>query len=160
MLLPFIAITLMAIGCLKDTGFDNQQYGTNVNAAKYSVSSRWAYFADDHSQTTVSVPLSDTPVAVKTLPIDLGGGSPLSKDIHVKLTFNQQLVDDYNANFAGTLEAFDLSVLKDTNFIVTIKKGTWADSLSLSFLSTSTLDLSKTYGLGFTITSEIGRAHV
>ena len=147
-LMSVLSISLLQ-ACLKDKDFDNGNYqpvaggigspavislGINVvNATNFSVVS----YNNASQDTTVNF-----------IPVELGGNSVASQDIHVTLVQVDSLVNNYNdAN--GT----DYAIPKVTivNPVVTIPKGSCIGYLQIKYLSSDIIG--GDYAMGFAIKS-------
>ncbi len=151
-LILVLILSITATSCLKDKAYENGsiQSGSGGSGQDVKVVSLGLTASDVTNFLQLAFDLSNSDTTVDIVPVELGGISSASQDIHVTLTVNDQLVDDYNsAN--GTDFTNPGSIITIVNNVVTIPKGSRTGFLQIKFKS---LDLlSGSYALGFTISS-------
>jgi hypothetical protein len=151
-LIPVLFATLNLASCLKDEGFDNHEYGINdPDNSTEAVGFPWAYNPDIRINSVVSV---STPQVVEAPTVVLASGDAAKSDLHVNLTLNPALVTAYNADPDNTpLATFPSGGYTIPSLKVTIPAGGRIGVLKINIPTTVGLDLTKIYGLGFTISS-------
>lgn len=153
----FAAVTIMAVGCLKDKGFEDHKYGIND---------------PDTQLPGVGFPLSTKPFHKNTVGVDLQAnaqdvndvvfinllaGETSNSDVTVNLVINDALRKNYNASLpASSLEADSIwempSNLYNLAMTVTIPAGQRNAQIPINVINTMVLDPNNTYGIGITIT--------
>ena len=145
------AMGLGFTGCLKDEGFDNNEYGINdPDDSPGGVGFPWAYSA---APTLLSVNAITTPQTVEAPTILLLEGNPAPTDLHVNLVANQALVTAYNAANNTNYLNFPAGAYNIPSLKVTIPAGSRMGVLNVNIPTTNGLSFSDIYGLGFTIQS-------
>lgn len=143
-----LASAVLFTGCLKDKGYDNQEYGIkDPNGMSMGISfpeSPDKDFAIDAKNTTQTV----TPVN-----INLEAGDVATTDIHVNLVQKPTLVADYNAANGTTMVALPASQFSVVSYKVTIPKGSRLGNFQLTVPNASLIDPTLSYGMGLSIAS-------
>jgi Domain of unknown function (DUF1735)/Domain of unknown function (DUF4361) len=138
--IAFSALVVLATSCLKDKDYEGSKYGINLDLGEKSVS-----FAKAPS-LNLGANLTTASVTYKVVLIQSSAADAPTEDIPVTVAFKPSLVTGttYTPLPAGAL------VLPSS---FKIAKGKILDTLPLVFPNSSTLDLTKTYAVGLTITS-------
>ncbi len=149
----FASLGLLLTGCLKDKGFDNQEYGINdPDTQPPGVGFPLAASA----KYTVGLDVSATAQVVNDVVyVNLESGSPAPTDIQITLTLNDALRTAYN-----TANSTNILLLSPTLYTVgttmTIPAGARNVQIPITVSSTTALDPNSSYGLGLTIASVTG----
>ena len=148
----FILLSVITTGCLKDKAFDNGsiqsasgQSGTNIEVISMGIT-----VSDTTNFLQASYPLSNGDTTVNLIPVELGGLSAATQDIHITLTENDQLVQNYNDS-NGTDYINPGSNISIVNPVVIIPKGSREGFLQVKFKPNNLLN--GNFALGFVITS-------
>src|SRR4051812_9567556 len=101
--------------CLKDKGFENNEYGLKDPAGQLAVSIPQAV----EGIVITGVDFVNTSQTFKPLVVQLESSNPAANDIHANLVLNNALVSDYNTangtNFAVLpTSAYNIPTLKIT----------------------------------------------
>jgi hypothetical protein len=150
-LLAAAAICMVAgfTGCLKDKGYDNQEYGVQISAQK-GISFPGAVFADPE---LISVQVSTSLQTVSAPLLSLESEDVAPQDLHVNLVANPTLVANYNASSGSNWLAMPAANYNIPSMKVTIAKGQKVSTLKINIVTTAGLDFSSIYGFGFSIGS-------
>lgn len=152
-LLLFFILSIAAASCLKDKAFENGsiQSGSGGSGVDIKVVSLGITVSDTSNFLQATYPLDpDDDTTVNLVPVELGGLSAASQDIHVTLTENDQLVQNYNDS-NGTAYTNPGANITIVNNVVTIPKGSRTGYLQVKFTPSNLLN--GTFAYGFTITS-------
>ncbi|MBS1599537.1 MAG: DUF1735 domain-containing protein [Bacteroidetes bacterium] len=147
------AISVSAVGCLKDKEFDNGQIQSvhNTGAAIKPVEIKLTASSTDNFLAQ-SFDLSNKDTTINLVPVNLATNDPASEDIQVTLTLNQTLLDDYNNNNGTDYAIPDPSLYTLSNGgVVTIPKGQHTGYLQLTFNPANYIGVD--YAFPFTISS-------
>lgn len=151
----FLSLTLVATvvtvmsGCLKDKGYDNREYQTQITEVK-GVSFPEALGGPVRS----SLVSQSTPMVIDGPDITLEQTRPASSDVHVTVTLNNALVTADPSLGLSTLPGGSFSI---NNLNITIPAGSsLSDEIKITLNNTGALDPTLTYGIGFTITTVDG----
>ena len=150
----FAAFALVATGCLKDKGFEDHEYGINdpddsPAAVGFPLGSRAA--------NVVGIEVSATPQVITTEPvITLFTGQPAPNDINITLTLNPGLVAAYNAKNNTSVLDMPTNLFSFQSMNVVLPAGQTMVTIPLSIVSSLSLDPTKAYGVGVTISSADG----
>ena len=148
--LGLAAMVIAGTGCLKDKGFDDNQYGINdpdASPAGVGFNLGQKFF------NNTGLVLSDQPQNVDSavVLISLLSGNPAASDISVQVSKDPSIVADYNtANGTSIIELDPALYTLNTNVI--IPAGARNASITISVPNTTTLDPNLSYGLGLKIT--------
>lgn len=146
-----LGATLIAgTGCLKDKGYDNNEYGINDpnnSPAGLGFHKGVAY------KVNVGLDLSPDPQVINNQAvIMLMAGKPAQQDISITLSVDPTIVDRYNTNFGTSIEVLPASdYTLSTTFV--IPKGAKQVNVPITVGNTSGLDANTTYGIGIKIAS-------
>jgi len=168
-LISVLVLSIATIGCLKDKAFENGsiQSGsggsgqdTKVISLGLTVSSN-SY--DTESGGTVdgvqflqqSYPLTPNDTTVDLVPVELGGLSAATQDIHITLTENDALVEAYNDS-TGSDFVNPGAYVTIVNNVVTIPKGSRIGYLQVKFNPNDLLNGNLAYGFTITAIAESG----
>ena len=139
----FVAVT----GCLKDKGFEDQKYGIQIVPGSRAV----AFPKAPNSPVIIGITGRATPLTVSGPAITIEGDGPATSDVSVKLAFNDALVTAKGLTLLPT-GSYSLSTTT-----AVIKSGKSFDStLKITLNNSNTLDPTKTYGVGISMTSVDG----
>jgi Domain of unknown function (DUF1735)/Domain of unknown function (DUF4361) len=138
--IAFSALVVLTTSCLKDKDYANSKYGINLDLGEKSVS-----FAKAPT-LNLGANLTTASVTYKVILIQSSAASAPTEDVAVSVAFKPSLLTgtSYTPLPAG-------SVVLPTSF--KIAAGKILDTLPITFPNSSTLDLTKTYAVGLTITS-------
>lgn len=152
----FLALGVSFTSCLKDKGFEDQQYGIN-DPDTQPPGVGFPLSAKANNLNTVGVNVATTAQAVDgVVYVNLLGGRTATSDITVTLTLNDALRTAYNA-LPGTDDILPLpSNLYNMSTTVVIPAGSRNAEIPINVLNTSGLDPNDTYGIGITIASADG----
>lgn len=141
--------SLFLTSCLKDTGYDNQEYQTVVKEVK-GVSFPQA----KSSPLSLGLVSSSTTQSIDAPTVALEAFGKATQDITVTVRINPTLVTD-----AGLTPIPATDFVAPTQFRIRAGQ-TIADASTITFPTTSSLDPTVTYGIGLTIESADGGAVV
>jgi hypothetical protein len=146
-------------GCLKDEGFDNNEYGIkHPEDSPVGVGFPQA----SNKINVTSIENVTTTQTFQVALVNLLSDEPAEQDIHVTLVADPSVVAAYNAvdeNRDGIPDNPQLAVMPTNAYsipsmVVTIPKGSRTATLPLTINNAKTnLDITKTYGFGFRIAS-------
>src|SRR5688572_3700849 len=150
------ASALFFAGCLKDEGFDNQEYGIN-DPDTQPPGVGFPLASKTNNKTTVGLNFVATSQTINdVLFINLEAAQPASSDVHITLKIDTMKVLAYNA-MAGTT---DLKPLLPSQYqiptTVTIPAGQRFAQIPIVFPNASALNPNLLYGLDVTIESVDG----
>ena len=133
-LVLILVLSVTAMSCLKDKAYEDGsiQSGSPGSGEDIKVISLGITVSDVSNFEQAAYPLTDNDTVVNLVPVELGGTSAAPEDIHVTLTVNDALVDDYNTN-NGTDYTNPGSVVTIVNNVVTIPKGSRTGYLQAKF---------------------------
>ena len=147
----FAAIAVLATGCLKDKGFEDHEYGINdpddsPAAVGFPLGARAA--------NIVGIEVSANPQIISTEPvITLFSGEPAPNDINITLTLNPGLVAAHNAaNNANVLD-MPTNLFSFQTMNVVLPAGQRMVTVPITISNSTSLDPTKAYGIGVTISS-------
>jgi hypothetical protein len=147
----FAAMTVMFTSCLKDKGFENGTYGINLDGTPPGIGFPEA--AKSINPFAVNAVASAQTVSAPF--INILSGQPAQSDVHVTLQVDNTLVTAYNtAN--GTSLVVPTAAQASFPLTITIPAGSRNATVPIVIPNASTLDLSKTYAVGFRIVSVDG----
>ena len=146
-----IGVSTILTGCLKDTKFNNNEYGINDPAA---------------SPDGVGFTLGNTAVQIRSLEVssstqtisdllilNLFAEKAATSDVTVTIVSDTSIVSAYNtANNTSTLQ-LPVTSYNVAPITTTIKAGQRLDTISLPIATTASLDPNKLYGVGLRIAS-------
>lgn len=136
----FVFLTSTLVGCLKDKGYDNEEYGIQIKDV-IGVSLPEA----PNSPILGSLNAATTPQILSTN-ISLESASPASSDVTIQLVSSPTLVA--SAGYEG-MPAGSFSLPAS----VVIKAGTKLATINVTVNNATVLDLTKIYGIGISIAS-------
>jgi Domain of unknown function (DUF1735) len=141
----FFVLTAFFSSCLKDKGYDDSTYGTKISGKSVVFS---------QSEQNLGVTANTTPVAYKVVMLQASAEVAASADLNVVVKENPALLSTYSGG-ATALTALPAGAVTFPS-TTTIKAGSYFDTLAITVVKGSLLDLSKTYGIGLSITSADG----
>lgn len=139
----FFAMTL--VGCLKDKGFEDQQYGTRIKEVRGV-----AFPQAASSPIGIGLTAQSTPLTVDGPYITLEMDRAPETDVQVTLQVNNALVT------AAGYDLFPTGSYTISTLNVTIPAGQKQALVRFTFPNTGTLDPNSEYGIGLTIASVSG----
>lgn len=143
LIFSLVSVVLLSTGCLKDKGFDDQDYGIQVSEIKAV-----AFPQTSKSPVTVGITAAATPVEVNGPLLSLEESGVPSADVHVKLEYDQALVTSKG------LEPLPAGTFTLSSMDVTIPAGSKTlGGLKLTITKSNELDPNIKYGVGFKIVS-------
>jgi hypothetical protein len=129
-------------GCLKDKGFDDRKYGTEIIEMKGV-----AFPQSSSSPIELGISSQATPLTIDGPIITLEQDHPATTDVQVTLQVNNALVTT-----AG-YTVFPTGSFTTSPLVVTIPAGQKSATLKITFPNSGVLDPNQNYGIGFTIAS-------
>lgn len=142
-------IFIAGTGCIKDKGFENNEYGIND---------------PDNSPAGIGFPEAvnvinikgvnfvTTPQTINDPLVNLESGKPAPKDLHITLVANPSLVAAYNSDPNNSpLTALAANLYNIPTLKITIPAGKTFGSIAINIPNASLLSTSETYGFGFSI---------
>lgn len=150
-LLAFTVV--LATGCLKDKGFDNQEYGikdpsgTSTPGVGFNLKGGAGYIR------TIGLDVTGNAQAIAPENYTIGyyAGTKAPKDIHVSVALDPSIIDDYNTANGTTVQELDPSVYTIASQDLVISAGAQNTAINMTVNSTLTLDPSTTYAIAFRI---------
>lgn len=150
-LLAFTVV--LATGCLKDKGFDNQEYGikdpsgTSTPGVGFNLKGGAGYIR------TIGLDVTGNAQAIAPENYTIGyyAGTKAPKDIHVSIALDPSIIDDYNTANGTTVQELDPSVYTIASQDLVISAGAQNTAINMTVNSTLTLDPSTTYAIAFRI---------
>lgn len=146
----FLATIVVALtGCLKDKGFDNNQYGINdPDTQPPGVGFPLAA----NKKNTFGLDVSGANQIVEGLVyVNLEAGTPSSSDIVITLALDSNLIKAYNTANATTIQIMDYTKFTIPSLTLTIPAGQRNVQVPINVPSTLAFDPNKSYGVGLTI---------
>ncbi len=135
-------------GCLKDKGYDNQEYGikdpTGMSLGVSMPESPAKDFAIDAKAT---------PQVVTLFNINLEAGQVAQADVNVNLVLKPTLIADYNTANGTSLVPLPTSAHSVVSFKVKIPKGSQMGNFEIAIPNASLVDPTLSYAMGLTIAS-------
>lgn len=150
-LLSTAVLTILFTSCLKDKGFEDQEYGMKDFEGNKIIEIP----GDENHYTSYAFVFKDKDTTFNFLAVRLAANEVASEDINVTLstTSSAAMIADYNAAHGTNLVAFPTNIFSyPGGLTVTIPKGSREGYLRLT-TNTSKFDPSSTYAIGFTIAS-------
>jgi hypothetical protein len=148
-----LTLSIATTGCLKDKAYENGtiQSGSTGSGEDIKVISLGITVSGVSPQfLQAAYNLSDNDTTVNLVPVELGGSSAATQDIHVTLAEDDSLINDYNdAN--GTDYTSPGSVITPVSNVVVIPKGSRTGFLQVKFKISDLL--TGNYALGIKIAS-------
>ncbi len=135
-------ITLTGVGCLKDEGFEDQKYGTQIQEVKGVAFNQAAV-----SPVVLGITSQTTSQTVDGPVITLEQEGTAATDVTVNIQVNNTLVTDLKYT------PLPPSVYTISTLTPVIPLGQKSTLIKITIPNSSTLDPTKTYGVGLTITS-------
>lgn len=158
-LIAVLTLSMTAISCLKDKGYDNgttQSFSQGSGEDSKVISLGLSVSSPSPQFVQQSYLLSGNDTTVNLVPVELGGSSDAPEDIHVTLTEDDQLVSDYNnANGTSLTNPGSLVTILN-NGVATIPKGSRTGYLQVKFKLTDLLLGTFAYGFRITKIAESG----
>lgn len=152
--LILIAFTVvLATGCMKDKGFDNQEYGIKDPSGSSTPGVGFNLKGGAGFIRPIGLDVSSTPqtIGVENVTIGYYANSNAPKDINVSIALDPSIVDDYNATNGTTIQVLDPSVYTITSQNLVIGAGKQNVAIDMIVNSTLTLNPSTTYAIAFRI---------
>ena len=155
-IVALISLVILQTSCLKDKGFDNQEYGINYPGAVSGKGVGFNLEGGSSNFKTAGINAQSTPQQVdpSVMTLALYASSTVAEeDVHVHVAYDPTLITDYNTANGTQIVPLDPSVYTVQTLDPVIAKGSQNTSLNVSVTSTATLDPLIVYGLAFRITS-------
>jgi len=130
-------------GCLKDKGFDNGEYGTEIKEVPGV-----AIPLSASSPNVIAITSQSTPVTVDGPTVTLEMDRTPTSDVQVTMQIDNSLVTAISG-----LTPLPAGSYTTTPLTFTIPAGQKKATVKITLPNSSSLDPTKTYGLGFRITS-------
>jgi Domain of unknown function (DUF1735) len=147
-----VALVVSMTGCLKDKGFDNNQYGIN-DPDTQPPGVGFPLAANKKNGFGLDV-TGTTQVVSGLVYVNLESGSPASSDITITLTNTSAAqVAAYNTANGTTIQVMPAALYTTPSLTLTIPAGQRNVEIPINVLSTLTLDPNKSYGVAFSISS-------
>ena len=137
------ALIIMGTGCLKDEGFENQEYGVKITEVKGV-----AFPESSKSPVMVGITSQTTPTVINGPIITLEQDGVATSDVQVTLTLNNALVTDAGLT---PLPAGSFTVNSLTVTIPAGKKS--SEAVKITIPNSTVLNAALSYGVGFSISS-------
>lgn len=141
-------------GCLKDNGFENQQYGIkDPSGGSLGISIPEASSdLNNIDEKSIAVDAKNTSQTIDLFSVNLESDQPAATDIGVNLVLNPTLISSFNTQ--NTTSYISLPSSQYTGMLkLTIKAGTRLATMSITIPNASALSPTTTYALGFSIAS-------
>jgi len=151
-----ISIVILQTSCLKDKGFDNQEYGINYPG---SVSGKGVGFNLEGGSSnfkTAGINAQSTPQLIDPTVMTLAlyaSSTVATEDVHAHVVADPTLITDYNTANGTQIIPLDPTVYNVQTLDPVIAKGSQYTNLNVTVNSTATLDPTAVYGVAFRITS-------
>jgi hypothetical protein len=148
------AMGFVLVGCLKDKGFENHEYGIN-DPDTQPIGVGWNY---GNKANAVGLDVSPNNQAITGLLIlKAFSGTPAPSDINVTVTDNSvALIGAYNAANGTNVQILPSSIWSLSPANGVILQGDYLSEMVLNVSNTTGLDANTTYGLGLTISAVDG----
>jgi len=147
------ATAFMFSSCLKDKGFENNQYGINdPDTQPPGV----GFPESSKSNNGFAVNSVATPQTIFAPFININSGKPASSDVHVTLTLDPTIVTAYNTANGTALTVPTAGQYTIASLSFTIPAGQTHVIVPIVIPNASLLSLTTTYALGFKIASVDG----
>jgi hypothetical protein len=152
-LLAFTVV--LATGCLKDKGFDNQEYGIKDPSGASTPGVGFNLKGGAGYIRTIGLDVSgnDQAIAPSNVTIGYYTATKAPKDIHVSIALDPSIIDDYNATNGTTIQELDPAVYTLASQDLVIAAGNQNTAINMVVNSTLTLNPSTTYAIAFRIVS-------
>ena len=145
-------------GCLKDEAFVDNKYGIN-HPENSPVGVGFPQTTNKINVT--SIENVATPQVLQIALVNLLSDQPMPEDVQVTLVNNPTLVSSYNTANSASVIAMPAGSFNIASMTVTIPAGKTTATVMLTIPNAKNqLDITKTYGFGFTISSATGGAVV
>lgn len=148
-----LAVAASFTGCLKDKGFDNNEYGiNNPSGQPAGIAFPWAKAPTEPTLIGIQ-PSATTAQVIEAPTVTLDAESPAPQDITVNLVANPTLVTSFNTATGSSWLPMPVANYNIPSLKVTIPKGQKMAALKINVLNTNGLSFSDVYGFGFSIAS-------
>ncbi len=141
-------------GCLKDKGYDNGEYN-GTHGSKINVISLGVNVASVLNFSILAYNNSPNDTVVDLIPVELGGPSVASQDIHVTLALADSLVNYINyvndSTGSGSHDYIVPTAVTIVDSVVTIPKGSRIGYLQVKFVPANLIGVD--YAMGFVVQS-------
>ena len=144
------AISIITTGCLKDKDFGNGSI-QSTNGSETKVIEIKLTATNTSNFFTLGVNNSNNDTTVDLVPINLATANSAPEDLHVTVTLDSTLVDDYNTNNGTNYATPPASIYSIVNPVVTIPKGSHTAYVQIKFKPSDFIGGS--WALGFRITA-------
>ena len=156
--LSILVVCIAFASCLKDKAFENGsiQSGSAGSGQDVKVITLGITVSDTTNFLQAAYPLApNDDTTVNLVPVELGGLSDATQDIHVTLVESDSLVNAYDT-LNGTDYVNPGSNITIVNQVVTIPKGSRVGYLQVKFTPTNLLNGDYAYGFIITSVAEAG----
>jgi hypothetical protein len=156
--ISFALLTILAVSfssCLKDKGFENQEYGIKDPGNASAPGVGFNLLGTSGYVRNVGLDFSDNPVSidVSNLTVSYLLGTTPTKDVHFTIALDPTIVADYNTANGTSLVDVDPATFNIASTDVFVPAGQKNAFINVTFPRTSVLDPNTTYGLAFRIVS-------
>jgi len=146
-----LAVAMLGTGCLKDKGYDNNEYGINdANNSPAGI----GFHKGVQFRVGLGLELTADPQTINNQAVIMLMGAVPSRDVTVTIAIDPTIVSDYNTqngtNIINMVEGVDFSI-PGTTF--TIPAGSRQVNVPISVPSTASFSSNDTYGIGVKIVS-------
>lgn len=149
-----IALSMAFTSCLKDKGFENNEYGINDPDTQppgvgFPLAASKKY--------TVGLNVSGSNQEINDVVfVNLNAGVTAPSDIQVTIALDSQLVKDYNTANGTAIKVMNYSLFSLPTTTITIPAGAKNAQIPINVPSTLMLDPNSSYGVGIKIASVSG----
>jgi hypothetical protein len=149
-----IALSVAFTSCLKDKGFENNEYGINdPDTQPPGVGFPLAA----NKKNTVGLNVSGSNQRVDDIVfVNLNAGITAPTDIQVTIALDSNIVKAYNTANSASIKILGYSMFSLPSTTVTIPAGSRNAQIPINVPSTLTLDPNSSYGVGIKITAVTG----
>ena len=161
--ISFIALAIILISqssCLKDSGFENQQYGIKDPSSASAAGVGFNLLNKTNYKKTVGLLISDQPQQIDgdAVMLALYSGSKAEQDIHIKVAVDPTILADYNAEQADADPNWtDIPEFDPTKYTiitdVVIPAGQQYAPVKITIPSTVGISADNSYAIGLKIIS-------
>lgn len=152
-MLAVVALSVSLGSCLKDKGFEDLEYGVNLDKQPFDKSVAMPMGLNDPSDNVYSVEVSNTPQTIEAPTVVVSIEEPAPYDIHIQMVRKDSLVLAYNQSPSKTIELSSMapSLYQIPSLELVIPAGKRSGVLKIVIPNGSQLDPLLSYGFGFQI---------
>ncbi len=143
-----LASAVLFTGCLKDKGYENQEYGIKDPAGM-----SLGISIPESNEKDFAIDAKSTSQTLTMFNVNLESDQVATTDIHVNLVQKPTLVADYNAANGTTLVALPATQHTVVTYKVTIPKGSRLGNFQITVPNASLIDATQSFGMGLSIAS-------